>query len=59
MFWVQVQFPLLVGWALDFHVPAPFMIAAALLTLLLCLVGALFPSLRAAYIAVPTALRAE
>ena len=59
MFWVQVQFPLLVGWALDFHIPATFMMAAAVLTLLLCLVGALFPSLRAAYIAVPTALRAE
>jgi putative ABC transport system permease protein len=59
IFWVEVQFPQLVGWALDFHVPGMFMLGGAVLTLLLCLGGALFPSLRAAYIAVPTALRAE
>jgi putative ABC transport system permease protein len=59
IFWVNVQFPQLVGWALDFHVPRSFMLGGALLTLLLCLAGALVPSLRAAYIAVPTALRSE
>ncbi len=59
VFWVQVQFPLLVGWALDFHVPWLFIVAATALTLVLCVVGAFIPSLRAAYIAVPAALRAE
>jgi hypothetical protein len=59
MFWVEVQFPLLVGWALDFHVPTMFMLGGAVLTLVLCLCGALIPSLRAAYITVPVALRSE
>jgi putative ABC transport system permease protein len=59
MFWVEVQFPLLVGWALDFHVPTSFMLGGAALTLVLCLCGALIPSLRAAYITVPVALRSE
>ena len=59
MFWVEVQFPLLVGWALELHLPGSFVIAGAALTLALCLAGALLPSLRAAYAAVPMALRSE
>jgi hypothetical protein len=59
VFWVEVQFPLLVGWALDLHLPQAFVAAGAALTLALCLAGALLPSLRAAYVAVPTALRSE
>jgi ABC-type antimicrobial peptide transport system permease subunit len=58
-FWVHVQFPLLVGWALDLHFPITFIAAGALLTLALCLCGAIVPSLRAAYLPVPTALRTE
>jgi putative ABC transport system permease protein len=57
--WVETQFPLVVGWALDFHFPAGFMLGAASLTLSLCLIGALIPSLRAAYVPVPIALRSE
>jgi putative ABC transport system permease protein len=59
VFWVQVQFPLLVGWGLELHLPGAFVITGALLTLALCLAGALFPSLRAAHVAVPMALRGE
>jgi putative ABC transport system permease protein len=59
MFWVDVQFPLLVGWSLDLHLPRSFAVAAAILTLALCLLGALLPSIRAARIAVPVALRSE
>jgi putative ABC transport system permease protein len=59
MFWVQVQFPILVGWALELHLPSAFVIVGAALTLALCLAGALLPSLRAAYVTVPMALRAE
>jgi putative ABC transport system permease protein len=59
MFWVDVQFPLLVGWSLDLHLPRAFAVAAAMLTLALCLVGALLPSIRAARVAVPVALRSE
>jgi len=58
-FWVEVQFPLLVGWALELHLPRTFVVAGAVLTLVLCLAGALVPSLRAAYVSVPTALRSE
>jgi putative ABC transport system permease protein len=59
MFWVEVQFPLLVGWSLDLHLPLSFAIAAAVLTLALCLGGALLPSIGAARVAVPAALRSE
>src|SRR6185369_15875613 len=59
MFWVEVQFPLLVGWSLDLHLPQSFAVAAAILTLALCLAGALLPSIRAARVAVPVALRSE
>jgi ABC-type lipoprotein release transport system permease subunit len=59
MFWVDVQFPLLVGWSLDLHLPQSFAVAAAILTLALCLAGALLPSIRAARVAVPAALRSE
>jgi ABC-type antimicrobial peptide transport system permease subunit len=59
MFWVEVQFPLLVGWSLDLYLPESFAVAAAMLTLALCLAGALFPAIRAARVAVPTALRSE
>jgi putative ABC transport system permease protein len=59
IFWVAVQFPLVVGWALDFHFPTYFVAGGAALTLVLCVVGALFPSARAARLAVPAALRTE
>ena len=59
LFWVDVQFPILVGWALDFHLPWDFILMAGALTLGLCLVGALLPAIRAAYVAVPVALRSE
>jgi putative ABC transport system permease protein len=57
--WVEVQFPLLVGWGLELHVPTTFVVSGAALTVVLCLAGALLPALRAAYIAVPVALRSE
>ena len=58
-FWVRVQFPLVVGWALDYHFPGAFVLGATVLTVLLCLVGAFVPSWRAARLPVPAALRAE
>jgi putative ABC transport system permease protein len=59
VFWVDVQFPALLGWTLYLHFPAGFALTAAVLTMLLCLAGSLLPSLRAARLSVPAALRNE
>jgi ABC-type antimicrobial peptide transport system permease subunit len=59
LFWVSVEFPALLGWQLDLHVPTGFIASAGVLTLLLCLLAALLPSLRAAYLSVPAGLRNE
>lgn len=58
-FWVRVQFPLILGWRIDLHFPTLFAFGAALLTLLLCVVGSFLPSLRAARLSIPDALREE
>jgi putative ABC transport system permease protein len=57
MLWVNVQFPALLGWSLDLHVPWAFAAVTAFLTLLLCLAGSLLPSLRAARLTVAEARR--
>ncbi len=57
--WVGVQFPALVGWSLQLHVPATSVAAAVALTLVLCLVGALLPARRASRLSVVSALRYE
>ena len=59
LFWVRVQFPAILGWRLDLHFPSRFAIGAVVLTLTLCLVGAVLPSLRAARLSVSEALRNE
>jgi putative ABC transport system permease protein len=59
VFWVEVQFPALLGWGLDLHVPLVPIVATIVITVALCLAGALGPSLRAAYLSVPAALRSE
>lgn len=59
LFWVEVQFPALLGWDLDLHFPYSWATGAAALTMALCLVGSLLPSLRAARLTVPAALRNE
>jgi putative ABC transport system permease protein len=58
-FWVTTQFPALVGWDLDLHVPYGFAGGALGLTLLLCVAGSLLPALRAARRSVVEALRHE
>ena len=59
VFWVKVQFPALLGWGIDLHVPLLPIVATMVITVALCLAGALGPSLRAAYLSVPAALRSE
>ncbi len=59
VFWVDVQFPAILGWNLELHPPVVSMIVMAVVTLLLCLAGSLLPALRAARLAVPAALRNE
>jgi putative ABC transport system permease protein len=59
LFWVEVQFPAILGWNLNLHFPVAFSLTAAALTLALCLVGSLLPSLRAARLSIPAALRNE
>jgi len=41
------------------YLPWRFALGAGAATVLLCLVGSLLPSIRAAYVAVPVALRQE
>jgi putative ABC transport system permease protein len=59
LFWVNVQFPAILGWNLDLYPPVVSMLVTASLTLLLCLAGSFLPALRAARLAVPAALRNE
>jgi putative ABC transport system permease protein len=58
-FWVEVQFPALLGWTLDLYFPYAFVFGAAALTLALCVAASVLPSLRAARLVVTAALRAE
>jgi putative ABC transport system permease protein len=58
-FWVQIQFPDILGWRLDMHVPLIFILIATALTMLLCVAGSLLPALQAARLGVPQALRNE
>lgn len=59
VFWVQVQFPALLGWSLDLHVPYGFIAMAVSAAIFLCLAAAVVPSLRAAGVTPVRALRAE
>jgi putative ABC transport system permease protein len=59
IFWVEVQFPAILGWELHLHFPTSFALSAAALAMLLCLGGSFLPSLRAARMSVPQALRHE
>jgi putative ABC transport system permease protein len=59
IFWVEVQFPAILGWELYLYFPTRFALGAAAVAMLLCLGGSLLPSLRAARLSVPQALRNE
>ena len=59
VFWVEMQFPALLGWNIALHFPGRFALAAATVTIVLSLAGALLPSLRAVRLSVPAALRTE
>jgi putative ABC transport system permease protein len=59
IFWVKVQFPALLGWQLDLHFPTRFALGAAALTLGICMLASIVPSVRGARLPVPAALRDE
>ncbi len=59
VFWVKVQFPALLGWQLDLHFPRRFALGAAALTLGMCVLASVVPSVRAARLPVSGALRDE
>lgn len=59
LFWVTVQFPALLGWNPDLHMPYGFAALAAALTLVLCAVASLLPSAAAARLRVTEVLRGE
>jgi ABC-type antimicrobial peptide transport system permease subunit len=59
IFWVEIQFPALLGWKLDLHLPWRFAAVAGALTVILCLTEAILPSPRAARLSVPEAIRNE
>ena len=58
-FWVQVQFPALLGWTLEQYFPWRFVIAGGAVTMLVCMIGALVPSMRAASLSPVGVLRGE
>ncbi len=58
-FWVTMQFPAVVGWDLDVHVPYRFAAGTIALTLLLCVAAAVLPAVRAARLPAAEALRRE
>jgi putative ABC transport system permease protein len=58
-FWVRVQFPALLGWTLEHYVPIAFVAATGLAAIVLCMIGALAPSIRAALLSPVAVLRGE
>jgi putative ABC transport system permease protein len=58
-FWVHVQFPALLGWTLEHYIPVAFVVGTCVATILLCMVGALLPSRRAASVSPVSVLRGE
>jgi putative ABC transport system permease protein len=58
-FWVEIQFPALVGWQLEFVFPSAVTVSAIALTVTLCLAGSVLPSVRASRLSIPAALRGE
>jgi putative ABC transport system permease protein len=58
-FWVRVQFPALLGWTLEHYVPITYIVGTCVATVLLCMLGALIPSLRAAAVSPVVVLRGE
>jgi putative ABC transport system permease protein len=58
-FWVRVQFPALLGWSLEHYVPITFILATGAAALMLCMIGALAPSTRAALLSPVAVLRGE
>lgn len=58
-FWVQVQFPALLGWTLEQYFPLTFFVVSAVVTMTTCVVGALIPSARAASLSPVAVLRGE
>jgi len=58
-FWVQVQFPAILGWRLEMHFPYRFAMLTSGLALALCLLGSFLPARRAARTVPSAALRFE
>jgi putative ABC transport system permease protein len=58
-FWVQVQFPALLGWTLEQYFPWPFFIVGGAVTMVVCMIGSLIPSVRAASLSPVAVLRGE
>jgi putative ABC transport system permease protein len=59
IFWVHVQFPALLGWTLEQYFPWLFVAVGGAVTLLVCMVGALIPSVTAASMSPVAVLRGE
>ncbi|HEY2387091.1 MAG TPA: FtsX-like permease family protein [Candidatus Binatia bacterium] len=59
IFWVWTVLPNLLGWVLELHIPWFHFLAIASMSLIVCLLAALIPSLRARHLAPALALRYE
>jgi len=59
IFWVRTVLPSMLGWVLELHIPYVHFMVIGLMSLLVCLVAGVAPSLRARRLAPAVALRYE
>ena len=57
--WVDATFPLLLGWALDLHIPYGMVGVVSLVTMVVCVLAAVLPARQAARLEPAVALRYE
>lgn len=58
-FWVDIEFPAILGWSFQLHVAPRLLVTVVVATGVLCIVGSLLPAWRAARLPVGMALRNE
>jgi putative ABC transport system permease protein len=59
VFWVQVVFPHMLGWVLELHIPYQQLLTVGIGSMVVCLLAAVLPAMRAARLEPALALRYE
>ena len=57
LYWVKIEFPLLVRWDLDLHLPGSVIVTAVTATLVIAIIAAILPALRLTMLPLSMALR--